>query len=71
MPFGMNQTQTVGLAVFVALGLTLVAGLIAIPTIEKAQASLDIRDAIRGRIQFHNELINQILGGIGGCDGIC
>jgi fumarate reductase subunit C len=38
--FIMNQKSTVMLAVFVALGVTLVAGLIAIPAMEQsAQAS--------------------------------
>ena len=36
----MNQRNTVMLVVFVALGVTLVAGLIAIPAMDQAQASL-------------------------------
>ena len=48
------------LAVFVALGVTLVAGLIAIPAIDQAQASLI--GAIRDRIQLQNELRSSILG---------
>ena len=62
-------TDTLLLAVVVAFGVFLVAGLIAIPAMEKTQASLGIRDAIRNRIQLHNELRNQIIGGSGGsCD---
>jgi len=52
----MNQQRTVMLAVFVALGVTLIAGLIAIPAMEQsAQAGilkhrLDAAKALRGKI---------------------
>jgi hypothetical protein len=55
------------LAVFVALGVTLAAGLIAIPAIHEAQASL-IGNAINDRIKLHNALRNQITGGPCNCD---
>ena len=63
----MNQKSTVMLAVFVALGVTLAAGLIAIPAIHEAQASL-IGNAISDRIKLHNALRNQIIGGSCNCD---
>lgn len=37
----MNQTNTIMLAVFVALGVVLVAGLVVIPAIHEAQARSD------------------------------
>jgi hypothetical protein len=59
----MNKSNTVVFAVFVALGITLVAGLIAVPTIEKAQA--DLGSLIKKRIQLQESLRSQILGGSG------
>jgi hypothetical protein len=35
----MNQTSTIMVAIFIALGVMMVAGLIAIPTIEHAKAN--------------------------------
>jgi hypothetical protein len=36
----MNQTNTIMLAIFIALGVVLVAGLVVIPAIHEAQAAL-------------------------------
>ena len=58
----MNKTNTMMLAVFVALGLTLVAGLIAIPTVEKAQA--DLGSIIKKRIQLQQDLRNDIISSL-------
>jgi len=51
-------------AVFVALGVTLVAGLIAIPTVEKAQA--DLGSIIKKRIQLQQDLRNDIISSLSG-----
>ncbi len=56
----MNNANTVMLAVFVALGVTLVAGLIAIPTIEQAHASI-----LSDRLQLFFDTRNGILCSIG------
>ena len=60
----MNKTDTVMLAVFVALGITLVAGLIAIPTIEQAHAasSSSLGGSIEDRLGLFFGLRNAILG---------
>ena len=61
----MNKTNTMMLAVFVALGLTLVAGLIAIPTIEQAHAaasSSSLPGSIEDRLGLFFGLRNAILG---------
>jgi hypothetical protein len=52
----------------VALGITLVAGLIAIPTIEKAQALTTGGSIIGQRLQLFNELKNTLLCSIFGCE---
>ena len=65
----MNHTNTMMLVVFMALGITLVAGLIAIPTIEKAQALTSTGGSIIGqRLQLFNQLRNTLLCGIFGCE---
>jgi hypothetical protein len=56
------------LVVFVALGITLVAGLIAIPTIENAQALTTGGSIIGQRLQLFNQLRNTLLCGIFGCE---
>jgi hypothetical protein len=56
------------LVVFVALGITLVAGLIAIPTIENAQALTTGGSIIGQRLQLFNQLINTLLCSIFGCE---
>jgi|RhiMethySRZTD1v2_1073278.scaffolds.fasta_scaffold2390879_2 hypothetical protein len=60
----MNKTNTVMLAVFVALGLALVAGLIAIPSIEQAHAaaSSSLAGSIEDRLGLFFGLRNAILG---------
>ena len=61
----MNKTNTVMLAVFVALGLALVAGLIAIPSIEQAHAaasSSSLSGSIEDRLGLFFGLRNAILG---------
>ncbi len=60
----MDQKSTVMFAVFVALGVTLVAGLIAIPTVEKAQA--DLGSIIKKRIQLQQDLRNDIISSLTG-----
>jgi len=60
----MNQKSTLMFAVFVALGVTLVAGLIAIPTVEKAQA--DLGSIIKKRIQLQQDLRNDIISSLSG-----
>jgi signal transduction histidine kinase len=58
----MYQKDTaIVVAAFIVLGVILAAGLIAVPAIEKAQASLI--GAIRDRIKLHNDLRDAILGG--------
>jgi hypothetical protein len=64
----MNHTNTMMLVVFVALGITLVAGLIAIPTIENAQALTTGGSIIGQRLQLFNQLRNTLLCGIFGCE---
>ena len=64
----MNHTNTMMLVVFVALGITLVAGLIAIPTIENAQALTTGGSIIGQRFQLFNQLRNTFLCGIFGCE---
>jgi hypothetical protein len=64
----MNHTNTMMLVVFVALGITLVAGLIAIPTIENAQAALMRPSIIGQRLQLFNQLRNTLLCSIFGCE---
>ncbi len=65
----MNHTNTMMLVVFVALGITLVAGLIAIPTIENAQALTSTGGSIIGqRLQLFNQLRNTLLCSIFGCE---
>jgi hypothetical protein len=56
------------LVVFVALGITLVAGLIAIPAIENAQAALMRPSIIGQRLQLINQMRNTLLCGIFGCE---
>ena len=56
-----NGTKgSVLIAALLAVSVVLAAGLIAVPAIEKAQASLI--GAIRDRIQLQQQLRNQILG---------
>jgi hypothetical protein len=62
------KANTMMLVVFVALGITLVAGLIAIPTIEKAQALTTGGSIIGQRLQLFNELKNTLLCSIFGCE---
>jgi hypothetical protein len=68
----MNHTNTKMLVVFMALGITLVAGLIAIPTIENAQAQTlpptGGGSIIGQRLQLFNQLRNTLLCGIFGCE---
>ena len=69
----MNHTNTMMLVVFVALGITLVAGLIAIPTIENAQAQTfpgGGGSIIGQRLQLFNQLRNTLLCGIFGCENV-
>ena len=56
------------LVVFVALGITLVAGLIEIPTIENAQALITGGSIIGQRLQLFNQLRNILLCGIFSCE---
>ena len=65
----MDYTNTMMLVVFVALGIILVIGLIAIPTIENAQAQALMRPSIIGqRLQLINQVRNTLLCGIFGCE---
>ena len=64
----MDRTNTMMLVVFVALGITLVAVLIAIPTIENAQAALMRPSIIGQRLQLFNQLKNTLLCSIFGCE---
>jgi hypothetical protein len=58
----MNHTNTVMLAIFVALGVMLIAGLVAIPIVSQAQAVV---------LGWGNKIDQRILSaGIGGGGGI-
>lgn len=62
----MNKTNTVMVAIFVALGLTLVAGLIAIPTIENAHALTTGGLSLGDRLDIFFGLRNSIISGLFG-----
>ena len=65
----MNKGNTVIFAVLVAFGIILVAGLIAIPTIENAQAS-QIGDRVNEEVKMLFplvDIINNLICAISGC----
>ena len=64
----MDHTNTMMLVVFVTLGIILGVGLIAIPTIENAQAALMRPSIIGQRVQLINQVRNTLLCGIFGCE---
>jgi uncharacterized membrane protein YjgN (DUF898 family) len=65
----MNKGNNVMLAVVVAFGITLVAGLIATPTIENAQAS-QIGDRVNDEVKMLFplvDIVNNLICAISGC----
>ena len=66
----MNHTNTVMVAIFVALGVMLVAGLVVIPTIYEAHASNAISDSRNKGRQGFTQSGGQSSGGCGrSCTG--